>query len=115
VDDNFINQELMKEILERLDIFADFAEDGKKAIEKIQSYNYDIVFMDLHMPEMDGYEATKQIRKNESVKNELPIIALTATGEQSHRKQCLDIGMNDFLVKPFEVQDIENLVKKYCQ
>jgi CheY-like chemotaxis protein len=115
VEDHFINQELMKEMLDRLDCFVDTAENGKEALERVESNNYDVIFMDLQMPEMDGLEATREIRKIQKRKQiKTPIIALTANAMQGDQKKCLDAGMDDYLSKPFELKDIEKLLNKFC-
>jgi len=114
VEDHFINQELMKEMLDRLECQVDTAENGREALEQIGTNDYDVIFMDLQMPEMDGLEATRKIREIQEGKKKTPIIALTANAMQGDQKKCLDAGMDDYLSKPFEVKDIEKLLDKYC-
>lgn len=115
VEDHFINQELMKEMLDRFDCDVDTAENGIEALERVENSHYSVIFMDLQMPEMDGFEATKEIRKiQERKKAKTPIIAITANAMQGDQKKCLDAGMDDYLSKPFELNDIENLLKKYA-
>lgn len=114
VEDHFINQELMKEMLDRLECDVDTAENGREALEQVGVNEYDVIFMDLQMPEMDGLEATRKIREMQKGKKHTPIIALTANAMQGDQKKCLDSGMDDYLSKPFEVKDIENLLDKYC-
>lgn len=113
VEDHFINMELMKEMLDRLNCTVDTAENGIDALGHISRQNYDIIFMDLQMPEMDGFQTTKEIRNMQKGKRETPIIAITANAMQSDKQKCLDAGMDDYLAKPFEIQDIEKLLKKY--
>ncbi len=114
VEDHFINQELMKEMLDRLNCTVDTAENGKEALDRVENNHYDVIFMDLQMPEMDGLEATQQIRKIQQRKQiKTPIIALTANAMQGDQKKCLDAGMDDYLSKPFEMKDIEKLLNKY--
>jgi CheY-like chemotaxis protein len=112
VEDHFINQELMKEMLDRLQCHVDTAENGREALEKIETGEYDAIFMDLQMPEMDGLQATREIRKRQGEKK-IPIIALTANALQGDQKKCLEAGMDDYLAKPFEIKDIEKLLTKY--
>lgn len=116
VEDHFINQELMKEMLDRMNCTVDTAENGKEALDRVENNTYDVIFMDLQMPEMDGLQATQQIRKIQEKKNvKTPIIALTANAMQSDQKKCMDAGMDDYLSKPFEMNDIEKLLRKYCR
>ena len=113
VEDHEINQELMREMLERLDCQVEMASNGLAALDNLLSKDYDIIFMDLHMPEMDGFDTAKEIRNRESGKSSIPIIALTASDIPSYRQKCADAGMNACVSKPFEVKDIEDVLKKY--
>ena len=114
VEDVLLNQLLLQIILDEFGFQRDFAENGKVAIEKLKSNTYDIVLMDLQMPEMDGLEATEYIRKNMNLK--IPIIALTADVTMSDLEKCKAIGMNGFLAKPIDEKLLYNkiieLVKK---
>ena len=111
VDDNNINRLLINKVLTKWGASADFAENGLQAIEKITSNrNYDVVLMDVYMPEMGGIEATQAIRANEDPYfQQLPIIALTASMLSSERAQIMESGMNDYILKPF---DPANLFEK---
>lgn len=113
VEDNVINMELMREMLDRLNCRVDTAENGLIALTQVDTKLYDVIFMDLQMPEMDGFQATREIRKREKGRVPTPIIALTANAMAGDRKKCLEAGMDDYLAKPFELQDIESLIKKY--
>ena len=99
-EDMALNQLLIRTILNDLGFECDIAGDGKIAIEKLQAKSYDIVLMDLHMPEMDGYEATEFIRKQ--LKSTIPIIALTADVVNINFAKCNSIGMNDYIAKPID-------------
>lgn len=110
VEDHTINQELMSEMLATLDCTVHMADNGKVALEKFESNSFDIIFMDVQMPEMDGLEATREIRKK---KIETPIIALTANHLSGNMQRCYEAGMDGFLTKPFEVQDIEAIFDKF--
>ena len=112
VEDNFINQELMREMLDRLNCHVDTAENGVVALNQMKSNRYHMVFMDLHMPEMDGFEATRQIRQTEQ-EDPTPIIATTANVTPGIVKQCLEAGMDAYLPKPFQLEDLEGLLNKY--
>lgn len=114
VDDNEINREVVKAMLESLEIDIDEAEDGKEAVEKAGEKVYDLIFMDSHMPVMNGEEATKAIRTSEEGKNQnTPIIAITADAIAGVRERMLSAGMNDYIVKPIEMQVLMDRLKKY--
>ena len=105
-----LNQLLIKIILGNFNFEVDIAENGKIAIEKIKINQYDLVLMDLHMPEMNGFEATKYIR--EEMNLQIPIIALTADVTQVDIDKCMAVGMNDYISKPIdEVLLYEKIVK----
>jgi CheY-like chemotaxis protein len=103
-EDNPVNQQVACEMLEVQDCQVRVANNGKEAVAALSDGQFDIVLMDCHMPEMDGFEATSIIRKLEKengVHQGVPIIALTANAIEGNRKHCLELGMNDFLSKPF--------------
>lgn len=104
VDDNDLNQEIVKRLLERFQVVVDIANDGLEAIEKIKYKDFDAVLMDLHMPNMDGYEATKIIREFSGV----PIIALTAAATQNDVNKCIASGMNSHVAKPIQFDELLN-------
>lgn len=101
VEDNELNQLLAIKIFQRWDKEITVADNGKTAIDKIEKNDYDLILMDIQMPEMDGNELTKYIRKNMGAKSNVPIIALTAHATLAEEKRCLENGMNDYLSKPF--------------
>jgi PAS domain S-box-containing protein len=105
VEDNDINRLYAKSILKNWQCYIDVAENGLVAIEKIKNNAFDIVLMDVQMPVMDGYEATKAIRLME-LAAELPIIALTANATVKDVEKCFAAGMNDYLPKPFTPEDL---------
>ncbi|MFQ5729409.1 MAG: response regulator [Waddliaceae bacterium] len=113
VEDNFINQELMREMLDRLNCHVDTAENGLIALDRMKTTRYHMVFMDLHMPEMDGFEVAREVRKTEQ-EDPIPIIATTANVTPGIVKECLEAGMDAYLAKPFQLKDIESLLNKYC-
>ena len=100
------------DLLDKTGIKIEIVENGKAAVEKAASMNFDIIFMDLRMPEMGGIEATKLIREMNSGK-QVPIIALTANVASSDRRECEAAGMNDFMSKPFEMQELLHIVRKW--
>lgn len=114
VEDMALNQLLMKTLLDDFGFGRDIAENGKIAIEKLQTQKYDIILMDLQMPEMNGFEATKHIRN--IMRSNIPIIALTADVTTVDLEKCKEVGMNDYIAKPVDERllfsKILGLVKK---
>ena len=102
VDDNELNQEYIRELLEMIDITVETALDGQEALNLLAKQDFDGVLMDCQMPVMDGYEATRQIRKQEKFRN-LPVIAMTANAMKGDREKVLAVGMNDHIPKPFKI------------
>jgi PAS domain S-box-containing protein len=115
VDDNQINRLLINKILTKWGATADFAENGLQAINKIETnINYDVVLMDIHMPEMGGLEATQILRaKHDPYFKQLPIIALTASLLTDQMGQIGDAGMNDYILKPFEPKALFEKLSRY--
>jgi len=111
-EDNPINRMLAIKVLQNQGFETDIAENGKIALEKYQTQHYDIILMDLQMPEMDGYEATIHIRKMKAGKKDIPIIAMTAHTIKGELEHCMEIGMNDFISKPFDKKELFNKIYK---
>ncbi|MBI3228915.1 MAG: response regulator [Burkholderiales bacterium] len=105
VDDNEVNQEVGLEVLREIGVKLDIANNGEEAIAKIIANDYDGVLMDCQMPVMDGYEATRRLRKMARTKD-LIIIAMTANALVGDKEKCLDAGMNDFVAKPIDVDQL---------
>ena len=101
IEDNKINQKLALALLARLGYETDLAENGVEAVKSATEVQYSLILMDVQMPEMDGLEATRQIRALATINSSVPIVALTANAMESDREACLSAGMNDFLSKPF--------------
>jgi signal transduction histidine kinase/CheY-like chemotaxis protein len=112
-DDNEFNLKVACGLLGLIDIEADTAESGAKAIELVKKNDYDIVFMDQMMPEMDGIEALREIRKLGGKYENLAVVALTANAVKSAREMLLDCGFNDFLAKPIDTAKLHDVIKKY--
>ncbi|WP_126465235.1 MHYT domain-containing protein [Candidatus Terasakiella magnetica] len=106
-EDNIINQKVAKGYLEKLGHKVDLANDGKEAVSQYQQTTYDLILMDMQMPEMDGIEATQSIRKLNLYENETPIVALTANATKHDEENCLKAGMNGFISKPMTVAKLE--------
>lgn len=106
VEDNDINRLYARSILKNWNCQVDIAENGLVAIEKVKNNFYDVVLMDIQMPVMDGYDATKAIRLMNAPKNSTPIVALTANATKPDVEKCLLAGMNDYLPKPFTPDDL---------
>lgn len=114
VDDNEINREVLKALVEPLNLQIDEAEDGLKAVKMAANKKYDLILMDSHMPKMDGKTATQRIRAMEDGMNqEAPIIAITADGIVGVKEQLLESGMNDYVMKPIDARILCQRIKKY--
>lgn len=112
-EDNAMNQKYISRILEKLNVSFEIASDGQVASQKCKNRQYDVIFMDLFMPKVDGFEATKEVRNNNKSKNhETPIYALTATAVQQHKERALKVGMNGFISKPFHPNEILSVLKE---
>lgn len=103
VEDNRASQQVAIGMLERLGCSMDIANNGCEALERLAQRSYDLILMDCHMPLMNGFEATRQIRALQGELSKLPIIAMTANAQQGDSDQCLAAGMNDYLSKPFKL------------
>lgn len=110
-EDNDINLLLIVKILEKLGYQSDVARDGKETVEAVFQKDYDLLFMDMQMPVMDGVEATRIIRK--SIVSQPVIIALTANALEGIQQECLDAGMNDYLSKPIKLDDLMTKIRKW--
>ncbi|MDA3890675.1 MAG: ATP-binding protein [Salinivirgaceae bacterium] len=108
VEDNIINQQLAFDTIKSWNnkINIELANNGKIAVEKLEKTNYDLVLMDIQMPEMDGNEATQEIRKMPYPKNETNIMAMTAHALKNERENCLNMGMDDYISKPFDPDEL---------
>lgn len=112
VEDNEVNQEVAIELLQDAGFVVDLAENGRIALAKVKTNDYDLVLMDMQMPEMDGISATIQLRQDPDYQT-LPIVAMTANVMQGDRDRCLSAGMNDHVAKPIEPEDLWNTLLKW--
>jgi PAS domain S-box-containing protein len=117
VEDNIINSNVAAQLLKKLGHTAAIASSGKNALHMLSETRYDLVFMDIQMPEMDGYEVTGAIRSGQAgnVNKTVPIIAQTASALKGDRDRCLAMGMNDYLVKPVHLEDLCMAIKRVRQ
>ena len=114
-EDNMINQKLIVRILKILGQEVDVTTNGKEALQAVHQKKYDIVLMDVQMPEMDGNEATQRIRSEVPPENQPVIIAMTAHTLQGDREKCLEAGMNDYMSKPILIDEVRNMVQKWYE
>jgi signal transduction histidine kinase/HPt (histidine-containing phosphotransfer) domain-containing protein len=121
VDDNVINQKVAARILQQIGYQPDLAGNGREALDALGQKPYDLIFMDLMMPEMDGLDATRAIRERQknsashpNFSSRIIVIAMTAHAMQSDRENCLAAGMDDYLAKPIRPKDIRNMIEKWC-
>jgi CheY-like chemotaxis protein len=114
VEDNEINQQVAKEILESAGLNVSLAENGQEGVSAVREYNYDAVLMDVQMPVMDGYTATREIRKDDRYK-ELPIIAMTAHAMAGDEDKSLQAGMNGHVTKPIDPDQLFATLQKWIK
>jgi len=114
-EDNITNQQVALGILRNLGLSADAVADGREAVEAIRLLPYDLVLMDVQMPEMDGLEATRRVREMESEKNRsaIPIIAMTAHAMQGDKEMCLKAGMNGYIAKPILSRELAEILEEW--
>ncbi len=118
VEDNRVNQEIALHFIEKkFGYNADVVNNGREAIESLERLDYDLVVMDCHMPEMDGYEATRIIRDEKSSVRDhgIPIIAMTANAMKGDREKCLEVGMDDYIDKPINGEKFEYVISRHIR
>ncbi len=113
VEDNPVNQMLARRMLEKLGYAPDLAADGRMAVEVARTGGYDLVFMDVLMPEMDGLEATRRIVNGRERRDRPAVIAMTANAMDGDREKCLAAGMDDYVSKPMRMDDLRRVIQKY--
>lgn len=116
-EDNRINQLVATRIMEKKGLHVDAVASGIEVLKALETKAYDLIFMDISMPEMDGLEATRRIRQELSAVNnpQIPIVAMTAHALESDRMQCLEAGMNDYLTKPIDPADLDTMLQKWLR
>lgn len=112
-EDNPVNQKLATKILEKMGYKVDISNNGLECLEAVKKVKYDLIFMDIQMPEMDGFEATKFLVANYKVDERPKIIALTANAMPGDKEKCLEIGMDDYLPKPISIKALNEVIIKW--
>ena len=114
VEDNIVNQKLVVKMTEKYGFTADVAANGKEAIDMLKQFSYQVVLMDIQMPVMDGFKATKNIRNPQSMvlNPKIPIVALTANAMRGDKEKCLEAGMNDYITKPIDGEDLLSAIER---
>ncbi|MCG8461475.1 MAG: ATP-binding protein [Holophagales bacterium] len=112
-EDNPVNQIVALGQLEALGYIADAVDNGYQVLDALEERRYDLVLMDCQMPELDGYEATRCIRQREADGTGIPIIAITAHAMKGDREKCLEAGMNDYISKPFQQDDLRSVLERW--
>jgi PAS domain S-box-containing protein len=114
-EDNVANQKVATRLLEKLGCRVDVAATGAEAVRMLRLLSYDIVFMDCQMPEMDGFEATREIRRQKGLNRKVPIVAMTANAMAGDREECLAAGMDDYVAKPVEMENIIEMLTRWAR
>lgn len=112
-EDNPVNQMIAVKMLEKLSLSAVVAGNGREALEQLKQSSYDLILMDCQMPELDGYETTREIRNSKSNHSTIPIIAMTANAMADDEQRCLDVGMNDYISKPIDFQKLAVVLSRW--
>ena len=115
VEDHPVAQCIAQMILEKLHCEIDLVDTGLKALSKAEAHHYDLIFMDIGLPDIDGIDLTRRIRASERITQQPPIIALTANFDASHKSQCLTIGMNDLMLKPLTSKTAQSIIAKWVR
>lgn len=113
VEDHHLSAKIVKNILSTLNCQVDIAMDGKTTLEMFQTKPYDLIFMDIGLPDMSGYEITRRIRSYELDEKRTPIVALTAHADSKNEKQCFDVAMNAVINKPLTREKAGNVLNKF--
>ena len=112
-EDNIVNQNYIKKILQKENLEFEIASNGQEGFELAKNKTFDLIFMDISMPIMDGYEATIAIRNHSGPNQNTPIIALTASAMLNKKDKAFQLGMNDYMTKPFTPQGLKSMLVKY--
>ncbi len=113
-EDNLVNQKVASRLLEKFGCSVEIAANGKEAVRAWESGHFDVILMDCQMPEMDGYEATRQIRSRELQSHRIPIIALTAHAMKGADAECKAAGMDEYITKPIDSALLRSCIARLC-
>ncbi len=116
VEDNPINQMVAQKMLEKVGLKPKLANNGVEAVQLLNEQTFDLVLMDCQMPEMDGFDATREIRKlaiKATDQNLIPVVAMTANVMSGDRERCLEVGMDDYIGKPVQRDQLESVLRKW--
>ena len=111
VDDSLINLRVAQKLLEHLDLEVDTAFSGKECLEKVKSNSYDIIFMDIMMPEMDGVQTFENLKLIDGFCT--PVVALNADATTGAKEKYINLGFNNYIAKPIDLELLENIIKKF--
>jgi len=113
-EDNDVNMLIISQLISKMGFTVIKAANGREAFSIYKENQIDLMFMDIHMPQMDGIEATRKIRDYENGKKHTPIIALTADAMKGDKEKCLNAGMDDYIAKPFKREEIIEAIKRFA-
>jgi CheY-like chemotaxis protein len=115
-DDDAMNRLVAVESLKYLECQPDAVSTGNEALEAVEAQDYDVVLMDVHMPDLTGIEATLELRRREAAagRPRLPVIALTASATTKDQQACMDAGMDGVLTKPFRIEHLKQVIDQWC-
>jgi CheY-like chemotaxis protein len=114
-EDNAVNRKLARRLLEKLGCDVTLVENGREAVEQVrESGPFDVVFMDVQMPELDGFEATREIRSSDGAEASVPIVAMTANAMEGDRERCLEAGMDDYVSKPIDPKRLADALGRWA-
>jgi CheY-like chemotaxis protein len=113
VEDSPVNRLVAVRVLERCGFRAHVVNDGREALQALSTQRYDAVLMDCQMPDIDGYEATKELRRREGGDRHTPVIAMTAHAMTGDRERCLEAGMDDYIAKPVRAQTLNDVLRRW--
>jgi PAS domain S-box-containing protein len=114
-EDNLVNQKVAQAMLKKMGLYSDMVANGRQAVDALQAIDYDLVLMDCHMPDMDGFQATRIIRRggSKALNPKVPIIAMTAATMQGDRERCIEAGMNEFIAKPVQQKELARMLARW--